>query len=115
MDNTRQKVKDLLNEFNSYAPMGVGEDTIIHFTDEFTGLLSNKERELKQKLNPEYPDLLPVLTKEHEWYKAHEAMGAEIVFDTIYDHYDGERKRPIRAIYYSPVVKFQEVMKPHSQ
>lgn len=70
------------------------------------------ERErIKKIANPKYPLLLPVLDKTIKWIKFHEMMGAEIVFNNLEDEEGNVIMRPIKAIYDSPLAKFQEIMK----
>jgi hypothetical protein len=66
-------------------------------------------KEIKEKLNPGLKELLPVMDKTHQWFRAHEEMGAEIVFVKREDVDGMVREIPVKAIYESPLVKFQSV------
>lgn len=74
-------------------------------------VINDVREETLRDINPSYPDLIPVLDKTHKWYKLHEAMGAEIIFNNLTDDDGTVRLRPVKAIYDSPLFKFQEVIK----
>lgn len=65
--------------------------------------------EMLRELNPGLKDLLPVMDKTHKWFKLHDEAKAEIVFSKREDEYGVVREIPVKAIYHSPLVKFQEL------
>lgn len=78
--------------------------------DELLDLFHHQETRIREVLNPEYPNLTPVWEKTKAWYRLHEKMGADIVFNNTEDEYGVIRQNPVKAIYESPLVKFKEVI-----
>jgi len=68
-----------------------------------------RERERIAKiLNPGLKDLLPVLDVTDKWWRLHQEMGGEVVWQDMAVDDDMSRQRPVRVIYKSPIFLFQE-------